>query len=115
AVGEALEAEARSRALWNLFHRELGWLSNLEYASVAEIMGWSPSSAPEATNCGAPDTGNMETIHMFGTPELKQRWLEPLLNGEIRSGFAMTEPEVASSDARNIQTSITRDGDEYLL
>jgi len=114
-VLEDLKAEARTRGLWNLFHHELGGLSNLEYASVAEIMGWSPSIAPEATNCGAPDTGNMETIHMFGTPELKQRWLEPLLNGEIRSGFAMTEPEVASSDARNIQTSIVRDGDDYVI
>jgi acyl-CoA dehydrogenase len=114
-VLEELKVEARKRGLWNLFHHELGGLSNLEYASVAEIMGWSPSLAPEATNCGAPDTGNMETIHAFGTPELKQRWLEPLLAGEIRSGFAMTEPEVASSDARNIQTSIVRDGDEYVI
>jgi acyl-CoA dehydrogenase len=114
-VLEELKAEARKRGLWNLFHHELGGLSNLEYASVAEIMGWSPAIAPEATNCGAPDTGNMETIMMFGTPEQKQRWLEPLLEGEIRSGFAMTEPEVASSDARNIQTSIARDGDEYVI
>jgi acyl-CoA dehydrogenase len=114
-VLEDLKDEARKRGLWNLFHHELGGLSNLEYASVAEIMGWSPTLAPEATNCGAPDTGNMETIHMFGTPELKQRWLEPLLAGEIRSGFAMTEPEVASSDARNIQTSIVRDGDDYVI
>jgi acyl-CoA dehydrogenase len=114
-VLEELKAEARKRGLWNLFHHELGGLSNLEYASVAEIMGWSPSLAPEATNCGAPDTGNMETIHMFGTPELKERWLQPLLEGEIRSGFAMTEPEVASSDARNIQTAIVRDGDDYVI
>jgi acyl-CoA dehydrogenase len=114
-VLEELKIEARKRGLWNLFHHELGGLSNLEYASVAEIMGWSPSLAPEATNCGAPDTGNMETIHMFGTPELKERWLQPLLEGEIRSGFAMTEPEVASSDARNIQTAIVRDGDDYVI
>jgi acyl-CoA dehydrogenase len=114
-VLEELKAEARKRGLWNLFHHELGGLSNLEYASVAEIMGWSPTIAPEVTNCGAPDTGNMETIMMFGTPEQKERWLQPLLEGEIRSGFAMTEPDVASSDARNIQTSIVRDGDEYVI
>jgi acyl-CoA dehydrogenase len=114
-VLEELKAEARTRGLWNLFHSELGGLSNLEYASVAEIMGWSPTIAPEVTNCGAPDTGNMETIMMFGTPEQKERWLQPLLEGEIRSGFAMTEPDVASSDARNIQTSIVRDGDEYVI
>jgi acyl-CoA dehydrogenase len=114
-VLEELKAEARRRGLWNLFHHELGGLSNLEYASVAEIMGWSPTIAPEVTNCGAPDTGNMETIMMFGTPEQKERWLQPLLEGEIRSGFAMTEPDVASSDARNIQTSIVRDGDEYVV
>src|SRR3954463_16783545 len=89
-VLEDLKAEARKRGLWNLFHHELGGLSNLEYASVAEIMGWSPTIAPEATNCGAPDTGNMETLMLFGTPEQKERWLNPLLEGEIRSGFAMT-------------------------
>ncbi|MGY1694071.1 MULTISPECIES: acyl-CoA dehydrogenase family protein [unclassified Geodermatophilus] len=114
-VLEDLKKEARARGLWNLFHHELGGLTNLEYASVAEIMGWSPVIAPEVTNCGAPDTGNMETLMMFGTPEQKQRWLEPLLEGEIRSAFAMTEPDVASSDARNIQTSIVRDGDEYVI
>jgi acyl-CoA dehydrogenase len=114
-VLDELKAEARTRGLWNLFHHELGGLSNLEYASVAEIMGWSPAIAPEATNCGAPDTGNMETLMLFGTEEQKARWLEPLLEGEIRSGFAMTEPDVASSDARNIQTSIVRDGDEYVI
>jgi len=114
-VLEELKAEARKRGLWNLFHHELGGLSNLEYASVAEIMGWSPAIAPEATNCGAPDTGNMETLMLFGTEEQKSRWLEPLLEGEIRSGFAMTEPDVASSDARNIQTSIVRNGDEYVI
>src|SRR3954466_8142967 len=114
-VLEDLKAEARKRGLWNLFHHELGGLSNLEYASVAEIMGWSPVIAPEVTNCGAPDTGNMETLMLFGTEEQKERWLTPLLEGEIRSGFAMTEPEVGSSDARNIQTSIVRDGDEYVI
>jgi acyl-CoA dehydrogenase len=114
-VLEELKTEARKRGLWNLFHHELGGLSNLEYASVAEIMGWSPVIAPEATNCGAPDTGNMETLMLFGSPEQKERWLDPLLEGEIRSGFAMTEPDVASSDARNVQTSIVRDGDEYVI
>ncbi|MGY1720228.1 MULTISPECIES: acyl-CoA dehydrogenase family protein [unclassified Blastococcus] len=112
---EELKAEARKRGLWNLFHHELGGLSNLEYASVAEITGWSPVIAPESMNVGAPDTGNMETLMLFGTPEQKERWLNPLLEGEIRSGFAMTEPDVASSDARNIQTSIVRDGDEYVI
>ena len=114
-VLEELKAEARSRGLWNLFHHELAGLSNLEYASVAEITGWSPVIAPESINCGAPDTGNMETLMLFGTDEQKSRWLEPLLNGEIRSGFGMTEPDVASSDARNIQTSIVRDGDDYVI
>ena len=114
-VLEELKVEARKRGLWNLFHHELGGMTNLEYASVAEIMGWSPVIAPEVTNCGAPDTGNMETLMLFGTPEQRERWLQPLLEGEIRSGFAMTEPDVASSDARNIQTSIVRDGDEYVI
>jgi acyl-CoA dehydrogenase len=114
-VMEDLKVEARKLGLWNLFHHELGGLSNLEYASVAEITGWSPVIAPEAINCGAPDTGNMETLMLFGTEEQKQRWLQPLLEGEIRSGFAMTEPDVASSDARNIQTSIVRDGDDYVI
>jgi len=112
---EDLKAAARERGLWNLFSPELCGLSNLEYASAAEIMGWSPVLAPEATNCAAPDTGNMETLMLFGTPEQKERWLRPLLEGTIRSGFAMTEPDVASSDARNIQTSIARKGDEYVI
>ncbi|WP_369135852.1 acyl-CoA dehydrogenase family protein [Modestobacter sp. I12A-02662] len=114
-VLEQLKAEARRRGLWNLFSAEHGGLTNLEYAGVAEITGWSPVIAPEVINCGAPDTGNMETLMLFGTPEQKARWLDPLLEGEIRSGFAMTEPDVASSDARNIQTSIVRDGDEYVV
>jgi acyl-CoA dehydrogenase len=114
-VLEELKAEARTRGLWNLFSAELGGLSTVEYASVAEISGWSPVIAPEVTNCGAPDTGNMETLMLFGTPEQKEQWLTPLLEGEIRSAFAMTEPEVASSDARNIRTSIVRDGDDYVI
>src|SRR5687768_313316 len=112
-VMEELKAEARRRGLWNLFLPEQ--LSNVEYAAVAEITGWSPVIAPEAINCQAPDTGNMETLHLFATGEQKKRWLEPLLAGEIRSAFAMTEPEVASSDATNIETSIVRDGDEYVV
>jgi len=114
-VMEELKAEARTRGLWNLFLPSLSGLSNLEYASVAEISGWSPVIAPEAINCQAPDTGNMETLEMFASPEQKQRWLDPLLDGTIRSAFAMTEPDVASSDATNITTSITRDGDDYVL
>ncbi|HEU5266777.1 MAG TPA: acyl-CoA dehydrogenase family protein [Jatrophihabitans sp.] len=114
-VVEELKAEARRRNLWNLFLPSLSGLSNVEYASVAEISGWSPVIAPEAINCQAPDTGNMETLHMFATDEQKQRWLEPLLDGTIRSAFAMTEPAVASSDATNIGTSIRRDGDDYVI
>ncbi|HWE90102.1 MAG TPA: acyl-CoA dehydrogenase family protein, partial [Pseudonocardiaceae bacterium] len=114
-VVEELKQEARERGLWNLFLPDVSGLSNLEYASVAEISGWSPEIAPEAINCQAPDTGNMETLHLFGTPEQKSRWLRPLLDGEIRSAFAMTEPEVASSDARNVSTSIVRDGDDYVV
>ena len=114
-VMEELKAEARRRGLWNLFLPQSSGLSNVDYAAVAEITGWSPVIAPEAINCQAPDTGNMETLHLFGTDEQKRRWLTPLLEGEIRSAFAMTEPEVASSDATNITTSITRDGDEYVV
>ncbi|AEA27787.1 acyl-CoA dehydrogenase family protein [Pseudonocardia benzenivorans] len=114
-VVEELKAEARERGLWNLFLPSVSGLSNLEYAAVAEVSGWSPVIAPEAINCQAPDTGNMETLHLFGTPEQKQQWLEPLLAGEIRSAFAMTEPDVASSDATNVQTRIRRDGDDYVI
>ena len=118
-VIEELKAEARSRGLWNLFlPHATEWtegLSNSEYAPLAEITGRSPHLAPEALNCSAPDTGNMELLTMFGTPEQQERWLVPLLEGEIRSCFAMTEPDVASSDATNIQTSIVRDGDEYVI
>jgi acyl-CoA dehydrogenase len=114
-VMEELKAEARRRGLWNLFLPKLSGLSNLEYAAVAEISGWSPVIAPEAINCQAPDTGNMETLELFATPEQRERWLEPLLEGRIRSAFAMTEPDVASSDATNIETRIVRDGDEYVI
>ena len=115
-VIEELKKKARSQGLWNLFlpHLDHG-LSVTDYATLAEITGWSPDIAPEAINCAAPDTGNMELLDMFGTPEQKKQWLEPLLNGEIRSGFAMTEPDVASSDARNIRTSIKKDGDHYVI
>jgi len=114
-VVEELKAEARAQGLWNLFLPSISGLSNLEYAAVAEVTGWSPDIAPEVINCQAPDTGNMETLHLFGTPEQKEQWLEPLLAGEIRSAFAMTEPDVASSDATNIQTSVVRDGDDYVI
>ncbi|MGW0816991.1 acyl-CoA dehydrogenase family protein [Streptomyces viridiviolaceus] len=114
-VMRELQDSARRRGLWNLFLPDVSGLTNLEYAAVAEISGWSPVIAPEAINCQAPDTGNMELLHMFGTPEQKQRWLEPLLTAEIRSAFAMTEPGVASSDATNIRTRIRRDGDEYVV
>jgi acyl-CoA dehydrogenase len=115
AVVEQLKAEARSRGLWNLFLPEVSGLSLLDYAPLAELSGWSIDLAPEAMNCAAPDTGNMEVLHLVGTDEQKAQWLEPLLAGEIRSGFAMTEPDVASSDARNIATTIRRDGDEYVV
>jgi acyl-CoA dehydrogenase len=115
AVVEELKAIARQQGLWNLFLPSLSGLSNLEYAYLAEVMGRSPYIAPEAFNCSAPDTGNMELLHLFGTDEQKRRWLDPLLAGTMRSGFSMTEPEVASSDARNITTSIVRDGDTYVI
>ncbi len=115
---EELKAEARRQGLWNLFLPDAehgAGLTNLQYAPLAEITGRSPHLAPTATNCAAPDTGNMEVLAQFGTDEQKKRWLEPLLAGEIRSAFAMTEPEVASSDATNITTHIERDGDEYVI
>ena len=114
-VMEDLKAEARRRGLWNLFLPEWSGISNLEFAAVSEISGWSPVIAPEAINSQAPDTGNMETFHLFGTDEQKKRWLEPLKEGTIRSAYAMTEPDVASSDATNVQTVIRREGDEYVI
>lgn len=114
---EDLKAEAKRRGLWNLFHprAEFGpGLSNLDYAPLAEIMGRS-LLAPEACNCNAPDTGNMEVLMLFGTDEHKEKYLKPLLDGEIASAFAMTEPAVASSDASNIELSMVRDGDSYVL
>lgn len=116
-IVDELKARAREQNLWNLFLPDAehgAGLSNLEYAPLAELMG-RVTWASEVFNCAAPDTGNMEILAQFGTPEQKQQWLEPLLNGEIRSAFAMTEPAVASSDAMNIQLSIRREGDEYVL
>ena len=113
-----LKDEARRRGLWNLFlpdHPLGGGLTNLQYAPLAEITGRSPLLAPEALNCSAPDTGNMEVLALYGTPQQQERWLRPLLDGTIRSAFCMTEPEVASSDAANIATSIRRDGADYVI
>jgi acyl-CoA dehydrogenase len=129
-VTEELKAEARSRGLWNLFLTGKAAsavvnlarpslpdppLTNLQYAPLAEIAGWCPTLAPEALNCAAPDTGNMEVLAEFGSPEQQERWLSPLLEGMIRSAFCMTEPDVASSDAMNIATTINRDGDGYVI
>ena len=114
---EELKVEARKRGLWNLFHPHPGTgpgLTNLEYAPLAEIMGRS-FIAPEACNCSAPDTGNMEVLELFGTEEHREKYLKPLLDGTIRSAFAMTEPRVASSDATNIELSMVRDGADYVL
>jgi acyl-CoA dehydrogenase len=119
AVVEDLKKKARALGLWNLFlphsTNPHHGLSVTEYATLAEITGWSPEIAPEAINCAAPDTGNMELLDMFGTDEQKKTWLEPLLEGRIRSAFAMTEPDVASSDARNIRTSITTEGNDFII
>jgi acyl-CoA dehydrogenase len=114
-VVEDLKKLARERGLWNLFLPSVSGLTNTDYAPLAELTGWSMELAPEATNCAAPDTGNMETLHLFATEQQRKQWLEPLLAGEIRSAFSMTEPAVASSDARNIQTSIVRDGRDYVI
>ncbi len=116
-IVEELKAEARGRGLWNFFlpGDHGAGLTNLQYAPLAEITGRSIRLAPTALNCAAPDTGNMEVLTMFGTEKQKKQWLQPLLDGEIRSAFAMTEPDVASSDARNIATSVRRDGDEYVV
>lgn len=115
---EELKAQARERGLWNLFHPHAEWgpgLTNLEYAPLAEIMGRSPHLAPEACNCSAPDTGNMEVFTLFGSDEHKEKYLKPLLEGTIRSAFVMTEPQVASSDATNVQMSMAKEGDDYIL
>jgi acyl-CoA dehydrogenase len=117
AALEPLKTAAKEAGLWNLFlpGEHGAGLTNLQYAPLAEITGRSPAIAPPALNCAAPDTGNMEVLADFGTAEQKERWLKPLLAGEIRSAFAMTEPQVASSDATNIGTRIDRDGDDYVI
>src|SRR5689334_1982743 len=118
AVVAELKAAARERGLWNLFlpgHSGGAGLTNLQYAPLAEITGHSPALAPEALNCAAPDTGNMEVLAEFGSPGQQERWLRPLLDATIRSAFCMTEPDVASSDATNIGTRIQRDGDEFVI
>ncbi|HEY0451276.1 acyl-CoA dehydrogenase family protein [Actinophytocola sp.] len=114
-VVEELKKQAKADGLWNLFLPSESGLTQLEYAPIAELSGWSLDLAPEAINCQAPDTGNMELLHLLGSDQQKKDWLQPLLAGEIRSAFAMTEPEVASSDATNIATRIERQGDQYVI
>ena len=114
-VVEELKAEAKAQGLWNLFLPSESGLTQTEYAPLAELSGWSQDLAPEALNCQAPDSGNMELLHLVGRPDQQEQWLKPLLAGEIRSAFAMTEPDVASSDATNIATTIERDGDDLVI
>ena len=114
-VVEELKQRAKERGLWNLFLPPVSGLSNTDYAGLAELTGWSTEIAPEVINCSAPDTGNMEILHLFGSDQQRIDWLEPLLAGDIRSAFSMTEPAVASSDASNIATTIRRDGDHYVI
>jgi acyl-CoA dehydrogenase len=114
-VVERLKKQAKEAGLWNLFLPAESGLTQLEYAPIAELSGWSNDLAPEAINCQAPDTGNMELLHLLGSEEQKREWLRPLLDGEIRSAFSMTEPDVASSDATNIATRIERDGADYVI
>ena len=118
-IVDDLKVKAKAEGLWNLFlpgtHEYGAGLTNLQYAPLAEITGHSPQIAPEALNCAAPDTGNMEVLADFGSEQQQERWLRPLLDGEIRSAFCMTEPDVASSDANNISTRIQRDGDSYVI
>jgi acyl-CoA dehydrogenase len=114
-VIEELKREARTLGLWNLFLPAVSGLTQLEYAPLAELSGWSNDIAPEVLNCQAPDSGNMELLHLLGTQEQQDTWLTPLLAGEIRSAFAMTEPDVASSDAANIATKIEREGDDLVI
>ncbi|MEV5649527.1 acyl-CoA dehydrogenase family protein [Nocardia sp. NPDC052254] len=114
-IVEELKEHAKAAGLWNLFLPAVSGLTQLEYAPIAELSGWSPDIAPEAINGQAPDSGNMELLHLLGTETQRRQWLRPLLDGEIRSAFAMTEPDVASSDATNIATRVERDGDEYVV
>ncbi|HET9875678.1 MAG TPA: acyl-CoA dehydrogenase family protein [Mycobacterium sp.] len=114
-VVEDLKAAAKQRGLWNLFLTAESGLNNLDYAPLAELTGWSAELAPEVLNCSAPDSGIMEILHRFGSAEQRERWLRPLLDGAIRSAFSMTEPAVASSDASNIETTVIRDGADYLV